>query len=197
MEQIAAAITAAFLTLFDLDKTFYIPRKSSGKIFLNLWWWGFVLANALLAGALTTLTSNITALQGLHPVLRGAAIGLGYLAIVRAKFTTFSVNGRDIPFGFETIYEAAKEYFYRKINEIARAERLKEALELVTKSTLKDLTQQARLTVDTDAVASDEEKVQTKKWILAVLKDKVTTEEDKKGVLAIYILSGRRPVEPS
>ena len=46
LEPTIAGITAALLTLFDLDRVFYVPARVQRKVVLYLWWWGFILVNA-------------------------------------------------------------------------------------------------------------------------------------------------------
>ena len=42
-ELFLAFCTAAVLTLFDLDRVFYIPSNFPRKAALYSWWWGFVI----------------------------------------------------------------------------------------------------------------------------------------------------------
>jgi len=42
LEAVVAVLTAALLTLFDLDRTFYVPRAVPRKAALRLWWWSFI-----------------------------------------------------------------------------------------------------------------------------------------------------------
>src|SRR5207302_7529757 len=114
-----AGIVAAVLTLFDLDRTFYIPSTVRWKVVLNLWWWGFVITNGILAGLLYALLHDQPPLQNTAEPVRAILVGLGYLALVRLKFTTFTVQGQDVALGLEPAYEGAKEYFFKRINRIA------------------------------------------------------------------------------
>ena len=145
MEPTVAGITAALLTLFDLDRTFYVPSRVQRKVVLYLWWWGFILANALLAALLYRITSDVDVLKGIHPSLRAIIVGISYLAFIRIKFTTFNFQGKEIPFGLEVLYEAGKGYVFKRINNIAQAARFAETIDLATNRPLDDLVTQAKL----------------------------------------------------
>jgi hypothetical protein len=45
VEPTVAGMTAALLTLFDLDRTFYLPSKVPRKVALWAWWWGRLQRN--------------------------------------------------------------------------------------------------------------------------------------------------------
>jgi hypothetical protein len=47
-----AFVVSALLTLFDLDRTFYVPSNTQRKAPLYAWWWGFILANGLASASL-------------------------------------------------------------------------------------------------------------------------------------------------
>jgi hypothetical protein len=95
-----AFIVSALLTLFDLDRTFYVPSNTQRKATLYGWWWGFILANGLLAAGLYGIFGNADSLKSTDPRLRAALIGAAYLALIRLKLTTFSVQGQEVPLGW-------------------------------------------------------------------------------------------------
>lgn len=49
MEHLVTGATAALLTLFDLDRTFYVPSRAERKMALYSWWVGFIIINGVLA----------------------------------------------------------------------------------------------------------------------------------------------------
>jgi hypothetical protein len=192
VEPTVAGITAALLTLFDLDRTFYVPSKVPRKVALWAWWWGFIVANGLLAAALYGVIGNTDALRNWNPWLKAVTVGLSYLALVRLKLTTFTFQGKEVPGGFELFYEAAKEFVYKRINKIAKAARFDETTELSNKLSLPELAARAKLSIEQDALLPPEEKRSRKAWVLKVLTDNSSSDSDKRSVLADYILSGQR-----
>lgn len=192
MEPTIAGFTASLLTLFDLDRTFYVPAKVQSKIALRAWWWGFVLANGLAAAALYAIFKDIEALRSMNPTLKAIVIGVSYLALIRAKFTTFNIQGREVPFGLEALYEGAKGFVYKRINSIAKAARFRETTQLAATESLVALAARARLSIEQDALLISDDKRKAKAWLLSVIRDVNTTEEDKRAALADFILSGQR-----
>jgi hypothetical protein len=190
-----AGFTASLLTLFDLDRTFYVPSKVQSKIALRAWWWGFILANGFAAAALYAIFKDIEVLRTLHPTLKAIIIGVSYLALIRAKFTTFNIQGREVPFGLEALYEGAKGFVYKRINSIAKAARFSETTQLAASETLASLAARARLSIDQDALLTSDDKRKAKAWLLSVIQDAGTTEEDKRAALADFVLSGKRSGE--
>jgi hypothetical protein len=183
---------AALLTVFDLDRTFYLPAATHRKVRLYSWLVFFVLANAGIAISLYIGLGNTEPFKNMGPVVRSLAIGLGFLAVIRAKFTTFKVKNQEIPFGFELLYEAGKGFVYKRINRIAKDARYDETTDMAGKNSLADLTRRARLSIDQDALLSQDDRNTAKAWLLDVLKDQATDEEEKRLVLANFILSGQR-----
>jgi hypothetical protein len=153
---------------------------------------GGVLANAAIAIGLYFVFREIDPLKALNPWFRAFVIGLTYLALIRVKFTTFSYQGRDVPFGIEALYEAAKKFVFKRINGIARKARYEETIALATASTLAELTRRARLCIEQDALLSQEEKRSHKIWLLKAIADPESSDEDKRTALADYVLSGHR-----
>lgn len=192
MEPTIAGFTASLLTLFDLDRTFYVPAKVQSKIALRAWWWGFILVNGLAAAALYVIFKDIEALRTLNPTLKAIIVGVTYLALIRAKFTTFNIQGKEVPFGLEALYEGAKGFVYKRINSIAKAARFSETTQLAAAETLVALAARAKLSIDQDALLAADDKRKAKAWLLSVLKDDQTPEEDKRAALADFILSGQR-----
>ena len=192
MDLAIAGLTAGLLTLFDLDRTFYVPAKVPSRLALWAWWWGFIVINAVASAALYTLLKDLKPLQGLNPVLKAVLLGIGYLAVIRAKFTTINLKGIDVPLGPEALYEGAKGMVYRRINRITKAARFAETGELARTASLENLAGRARLSINQDALLSAEEKNRALLWILTLLDDRRSTEEDKRLALADFLLSGQR-----
>jgi len=194
-EHLVAAMVASILTIFDIDRTFYLPAKIDKKLQLLLWYWAFVLANGALALGLSAWIQQAGLLGDWNWVLRGLTVGGAYLAIIRAKFTTFDFGGRTIPFGFELIYEAAKDFAYKRINRIAKAARNTEATALADSKTLQQLGQQAKLDINQNALLNEDEKRVSKEWLLKVIGEaKAGDDFDQRATIADYLLSGRRGV---
>ena len=195
MEFVIAGATAALLTLFDLDRTFYIPTSTPSRVALWSWWWGFVVANGALAAGLYGLLGGAEGLKQLSPELGAFAIGIGYLALIRLKFTTFNFHDNEVPFGIEAFYEAARSYAYKRINRIARDARYAETMALASSTSLADLASRARLSIEQDMLIDFEEKRHRKAWLVRVEKDTSLSELDKKLTIADFILSGLRSSE--
>ncbi|WP_218079574.1 hypothetical protein [Anthocerotibacter panamensis] len=192
MEWIIAAGVAGLLTLFDLDRTFYVPAKAAKKFLLYCWWWGFIAANGLLAALLYVNIYDLEALKGFPLGVRALLVGSAYLAIIRAKFTTLPIAGKEVPVGIELVYEGAKTFIFKRINQIAKAARYEETNALALASKLEDLGRRAKLSIDQDALLSLEEKNSAGKWVLEVLQDQNSNDLEKRTALANYILSGQR-----
>jgi hypothetical protein len=192
-EALAAGLTAGILTIFDLDRTFYFPAKVNERFKLWAWYSFFVAANGALAGGLYLLVQDLDALKSMNNWVRAIVVGCSYLAIIRAKFTTFEVGGKTVPFGLELFYEAAKEFVYKRINRIAKKARREETLELAGKKSLVELGVQARLAIDQDALMSSEERRLNKEWLLKVINEGKPPADDseQRNAIANFILSGR------
>jgi hypothetical protein len=183
---------SALLTLFDLDRTFYIPSKTQRKATLYAWWRGFILVNGLLAAALYGIFGNADSLESIDPRLRAAMIGAAYLALIRLKFTTFSVQGQEVPFGFEAFYEGAKNFVYKRINRIAKAARYDETVQMANAYTLAQLISRARISINQDAIMTPDEKRAALTWLLRLMQDAGTQDDDKRAAIADFILSGQK-----
>jgi hypothetical protein len=190
-DALVAGITGGSLTLFELDRVFYVPRNTAEKTRLYLWWWGFVLANAALAFGFCTWFRTQDSVKSLDPILRGLALGASYLALVRLKIATVTVNNNETPVGFEALYEAAKLFVYKRINAIAQDSRANEVEEL-SKGALADLLSKARSRINSNALLDETQKVEAKEWLTKVAKDAAAEEADKRRAIADFILSGYR-----
>ena len=191
MEYMAAGLVASLLTLFDLDRTFYVPAKLQDKRRLYAWWWGFIAANGLAAAGCMVLAGGI---EGFHQIGRGwqaLAVGTGYLALIRAKLTTIKVQGKEVPFGLELLYEGAKEFVYKRINRIAVTARYQETRALASRESLAELATQAKLRIEQDALLQQQDRTRMKAWLLKVVEDAGASELEKKLALTNYILSGQ------
>lgn len=189
---IIAGVTAALLTYFDLDRTFYIPEKTRQKFELYAWLLGFPLANGLLAIAFYFALEDDAMLQSLSPWLRSLTIGFGYLAFVRLKISTLEVGNEEVPLGPELFYETARNFVYRRINRIAKSARYEETTALASSLSLGEIVRRARLSIDQDALLNPQEKTDAREWVSKILEDPKTNEEDKRLALADYVLSERR-----
>src|SRR4030095_8459409 len=89
MEHLVAGATAALLTLFDLDRVFYIPSRVQQKLALSAWRFGFILVIAVWAALFYQFIVKIEAFDPLNAFLKAVLFGVGYLGLVRLKFATF------------------------------------------------------------------------------------------------------------
>jgi hypothetical protein len=192
MELWVTGATAALFTLFDLDRTFYVPSKAERKAVLYAWWWGFVLANSGFAVVAYEIVGGNVASKISNPWLRAISVGAGYLAVIRSKLTTISYQGKEIPFGPEFLYEGMKAFVFKRINNIAKRARSTETAQMAAQNTLAQLVSQAKLDIEQDQLLSAEEKRLRKAWVLRVFQDANASDEDKRATLADYLLSGQR-----
>jgi hypothetical protein len=170
-----------------MDKVFSIPPKAEGRWAI----WGlmaaFVLANAGLSAVLYGLVKHAQVLPSWKPWQLGFVIGAGYLGLVRSKFATF--DGQ--PFGFEYLYDLGKGFAYIRVNRRVTAARAAAVQKKATEN-LADLVAEARLAVSSDSLLEERPRKEAKEWILRVLRDKKTTDDEKKLALADLILFGNR-----
>lgn len=190
VEMLISGATAGILTLFDLDRTFYIPEKIDKRVRLWCWWWGFVVVNAVLGGSFYWFFGDLEQLESIKSPIRALVVGASYLAIVRLKITTIDMNGKPIPLGLELLYEGAKDFFFKRINRIAIAARRDETMALASISSLQDLKWKALHRAKVDAMVSNLDRVQIEDWIRKVCNDSIE-EFEKNLALADYILSGK------
>ncbi|MBI1918049.1 MAG: hypothetical protein HYS12_25435 [Planctomycetes bacterium] len=192
MEPVVSGLIAAILTLFDIDRVFYVPKKGTGKVILYCWWYGFVLANGLLAVVLYLLLVELNIPSGTSPWGRATLAGFGYLVLIRTKLATFTINEKDVPVGLELIYEKGKEFAFKRINRIVREARTAEAQELCdSKSTTNELVDRAELQLLNDSLLSDAQREETMKTITAIVNDKKIEDRRKRIFIAHYILTGK------
>jgi hypothetical protein len=148
--------------------------------------------NGLLADALYPLLKDIKALAEAPSLVKAAICGISYLAIVRLKFTTFSVQGKETPFGIEALYEGSKTFVYKRINRIALEARYTETVDMAKSMPLDQLTARAKLAINQNAILTADEKRGAMIWLLGIMQDQATNEFDKSCTLADYVLSGQR-----
>ena len=191
MEYLVTGATAALLVLFDLDRTFYIPSRARHRLVLYGWWFGFVLVNAILAVLFYRMIGDLDALNSLNVYLRAVIFGIGYLAIVRLRFATFSYQGTDVSFGLEAFYDAGRAFVFRRINRIAIQARRDETLELAAQRSMRELSEETRFAIAADVLLGAEERAAHMRWLLALLQDPLTSEAEKKITLANYLRSGQ------
>lgn len=192
MSALLAAAIAVLLTVFDMDRTFYLPKANPQKAALYAWMGAFVAVNAALAAGTYAVIRDVAPFEDWHSALTALAAGAGYLAIIHAKITTFSWQGGEVPFGFELLYQGGKNYVYKRINRIAKRARATETQTLANDKVLAELAQQARLAITQDALLTSEEKQRHKEWLLSVLNDTSVDDMDKRLCIANYILSEER-----
>ena len=85
-----------------------------------------------------------------------------------------------------------KGFTFKRINNIAKQARFAETVELSGSKSLSELATQAKLYIEQDQLLSADEKRSRKAWLLRVLQDTETPDDDKRSTLADYILSGQR-----
>jgi hypothetical protein len=187
--QALAAAAAGIVTYLEMDKVFFVPRQSPGRWAI----WGisllFVAGNSALAIALYALVVHAGILQDVERWLLGLMVGASYLGLVRSKFAT--LNGQ--AFGFEYLYELAKEFAYVRLNRRVKEARRAGAEKLANKKSLSELVVEANFHAGSDSLTSEKEKKEIKAWILRVIGDIATPDSEKRLVLADYILSGKHP----
>jgi hypothetical protein len=194
LEVLLTALLAGVLVIFDLDRTFYFPEDNPQRARLILWIIAFVLGNVVLAAVTYFIIRDISPFKDWNQAGVALIAGGAYLAIIHAKFTTFNLDGREVPFGFELFYQGSKDYTYKRINRIAKNARSVETRSLADATELDELLSRAQLDINQDRLLNEDEKLQRKEWLLRVAKDEETDEREKKLWVANYILSGDRAV---
>lgn len=187
-----AAVLAAVLTYADLDTVFEAPPTLGWMPWFKLCvaWWGFVLVNGALAALLYYALDESEVIKAGNRWLKGLAIGAGYSALIRAKLTTLSVNGRDVPVGLETFYEGFKGLIHRRINRIIRQWRADETERLIQLD-IPTLRVKARSLVMSDSLLTQEQKQKTLAWIDEIANDAGLQDGDRRTYLATFIVSGQ------
>jgi hypothetical protein len=192
---------AGLLTYADLDRVFNPPLTMPlwQRCKLAVLWWGFVLANGLLAGflffTLKDVLKNNQEFKIENEWLRAFAIGAAYSAIIRLKVTTLSINGQSVPAGPELIYEGFKDIIHRRINRIISWSRAEEAGKLTGSDTL-TLRNRARTLAMSDSLMSDEVRNKTVAWIEDIATGEGITDPDRRIHLATYIVTGQLRPRP-
>ncbi len=192
-----AGVLAGALTYFDLDTVFDSPPQTlqwGPWLRLRAWWWGFVLVNALLAGVLFFAFRG-TYLKDLNPWLGACVAGAGYTALVRLQFTTLPINGKNTPLGIATFYEGVKSLVHKRINRIIRAWRMEQS-EALAQSDIGVLRQRGLIMARSDALLTDEQRKATCDWIEKTATDGTTPEADRRVLLALYIITEQRTLQP-
>ena len=95
------------------------------------------------------------------------------------------------------MYEAGKGYVFKRINNIAKAARFAETIELANSRPLEDLVTQAKLYIEQDQLLASDEKRSRKAWLLRLTTDISASDADKRAAIADYILSGQRSSDVS
>jgi hypothetical protein len=191
MELLIAGATASLLTLFDLDRTFYIPARVHRKTALHAWFISFIAINGLIAALLFQVLGELDVFSGWNPYLKAVVIGVGYLGLVRSKFATFSYQGSEMPFGLEAFYEAGKAFVLKRINRIAIQARREETKLLAESRSLKELSEEARFSIGADMLLTADERSLRRDWLLKVLQDTAAGEHEQRITLANYLKSGQ------
>jgi hypothetical protein len=189
---LTTAGVAGCMTLFDLDRQFYIPRTVSWNLPLNGWWWGFVSINAGLACACYALVHDQAPFNTYPGPAQGVFVGLSYLALVRLKFATVAIQGKEVALGLEPAYEAARGFFLKRINAIALDASNTATLKYAKENDLQTLIQLSNMRVAQNRLYTPEERQEFQTWIQQVASDKKTDDMGRRIALAYFILSGFR-----
>lgn len=190
---LVSGLIAGLLTLFDLDRTFYIPQAADKKRRLLLWWWGFIAANAFLASMAYYLVIELGLIEDVPALARAFVVGVAYLAIVRVKFATVDIKGEEVPVGIEIFYSAARRFFYRRIHRIAKEARYEETYELASRSDLEELATRVTLAISQDPLLDLPDKQLVKGWVKRVVAEVGADDLSARLVLADYYLSEQLP----
>jgi hypothetical protein len=187
------AVIAGLLTYFDLDTVFDVPPTLSRSPWIRLVvaWWGFVLANAALAGFLYLILQQTAYFKETNYWVNALAVGFGYPAFVRLKFTTLPINGKATPIGTDTFYEGLKNLVHRRINRIIREWRMEKTGSLA-RTDIAGLRQQSKTLVISDALMSDEERKSANEWIEQIATGQGIADDDRRLLLATFILTGQK-----
>jgi hypothetical protein len=165
-----AAAAASVPTLLDLDERFQNIGTWSNRARIQIWWWGFVLLNAALAGGLYLAVESNDALKAQPTWMRGIVVGLGFLSLMRQKFGT--VSGQAV--GIENLYDRIKRVFYRRL-ELAEQQVIAATVtRLLQNSDLARIRQRARVWA---ATLPAEQKDRWLEWLQRVEADTVSDSE--------------------
>ncbi len=190
LEFALAGLVAVLLTLFEIARTFYVPKVPQHRRVFLWWGGGFVLANGILAVLLYSGVRNLGPLQPLNGYVRAFLVGASYLILVRSKLATIKVGEQEVPLGLEYVYNAAKEFVYKGMNSRSVASLTEEAAQLAGRQSLKELASTVNAYITNHNLLTPQEKTARKAWLLKTLQD-ATTDDEKRLILATYILSER------
>lgn len=185
-----AAGVALAATLFDLDRLFYNPDQSSNRMKLRVLRWVFVLTNAALAAVVFFFLRNAETFESWNSWLFALTVGAGYLALARLKFTTFSFQGKDVPFGLEALYDSGKQYLFRRINAVVKTDKNQRAQALAVSLDADELAARVRTDINNDNLLSPEDKKLRLAWLLSTKRDADASDAEKRAVFASYLVSG-------
>jgi hypothetical protein len=187
-----SVLIVGILTYLDLDTIFDPPPNLSWSPWLRLQvaWWGFVVANAGLAGGLYLILSEMAYFQAGNPWLNAVYAGIGFPALVRLKLTTLPINGKATPIGIDTFYEGTKNLVHKRINRIIREWRM-EKTGTLAQSPLADLRQQSKILVISDVLMIDEQRKSANVWIEQIATGQGIADDDRRLLLATFILTGQ------
>ncbi len=195
MEAALTALTAAVFTLLEIDLTFHVPKRIGQRLRLRLLVGLFVSVNAALAVGLYRLVHDSQELAALDPALRALVVGGVYVGLVRFKLATIPYQGREIPFGFELLYDMARSALYKRINHIALEARLEQTLEYAQTRHLDELARDAKFIVTHDPLLTEDERTTRLDWILETVEDADSLEDfDARAAIADFLLSGEAPL---
>jgi hypothetical protein len=179
--------SVGLLTFFELDRAFYVPKAARKRVWF--YWSSFCAINGGLAAILLWVFWMRVDDWGWWA--RVLAFGPGFMALMRTRVVSVRREEIEIPIGLELLHRELRDFFYRRINEVCRSERFKEADQLARSHSLKDLLIQARMQIRQDALLTDEEKADRLEWLLKIQRDRSIDEREKKLIIADFILSGR------
>jgi hypothetical protein len=195
IDLVIAGLVAALLTFLEIDRKFRFPEAIKKRRALNLWWWGFVAGNAILAALLYPLAIQVDWIHKMPYVIRGAFIGVGYLSIVRQKFMTAPSKQSDddgSPVGIEYVYDSVKKTVHEHINRIAIAERTAAVKAKIKETSLEQLSLDARIRIQNDVLLGADGKKEALTWLVSVMSDGGTKDDAKAVFIATYVLFGER-----
>jgi hypothetical protein len=195
VDLVIAAATAALLTYLEISRKFRFPEAIPHRGKLFTWWYGFVIVNGGLAALLYPLAIQADWIHKMPPVLRGFAIGVGYLSIVRQKFMTAPSKEKSdegAPVGIEYVYEAVKREVHEQINRLAIDARSAAVKTKIASTSLTQIVFEARLRVQQDQLTTAAQKAETLAWVATVANDANLAEDEKAATIATYVLFGDR-----
>lgn len=185
-----AGIVALLISLMDLDKDIYVPRRPP---FAVVFWWGtFVLANVALAVVVASALSGREEIRTLNPLVGGMILGLAYLALIRAKVYTIQTANGPIEVGLEAVYNRMRGFFYGRILSAILPARAAEIRKYIEGKALQELALEARLRITNNPDTTADVKAVELKWVLDLMNDAVAPDDQKRQWLANFILSGQR-----